>query len=108
MSIKYQDGYISWCPQKTFDRDYQPITAMSFGHAIHALKAGHLVTRAGWNGKGMWLVYISPGWSTEHPVAAIVPANTLGFFAMKTADHKFVPWFASQADMLADDWTIVD
>jgi hypothetical protein len=27
---------------------------------------------------------------------------------MKTADGKFVPWLASQTDMLAEDWVIVE
>jgi hypothetical protein len=26
---------------------------------------------------------------------------------MKTADDGFVPWLASQTDLLADDWVIV-
>lgn len=33
---------------------------MDFGEAIKALKDGKRVSRAGWNGKGMWLAY-SPG-----------------------------------------------
>lgn len=27
---------------------------------------------------------------------------------MKTADNKLVPWLASQTDVLAEDWQIVD
>jgi len=27
---------------------------------------------------------------------------------MKTADNKLVPWLASQTDMLAEDWGIVN
>ena len=30
------------------------------------------------------------------------------YIAMKTADNKFVPWLASQTDMLAEDWMVVD
>ncbi len=54
-AIRYQDGYLSWCPKDVYERDYQPITAMSFGHALDALKQGGRVARSGWNGKGMFL-----------------------------------------------------
>lgn len=33
---------------------------MNFGNAIECLKDGEKVARAGWNGKGMWLVLV-PG-----------------------------------------------
>jgi len=54
------DGYISWSPADVFDRAYQPTDAMTFGHALEAMKGGHRVARAGWNGKGMW-VAMTPG-----------------------------------------------
>lgn len=107
VAIKYQDGYQSWCPQATFARDYQPITAMSFGHAIHALKQGKRVARAGWNGKSMWLLLIND-WTIHqlyaHEVDGLLPLSWIG---MKTADGGFVPWLASQTDVLAEDWLIV-
>lgn len=114
-AIKYQDGYMSWCPLIVFERDYQPITGMSFGHAIAALKAGERVCRAGWNGKGMFLrlvlsIHDIPRAGTAHPVYRLTTedeATALPWIGMKTADNKFVPWLASQTDMLADDWMIV-
>ena len=30
------------------------------------------------------------------------------YIAMKTAQGNVVPWLASQTDMLAEDWTIVE
>jgi len=33
---------------------------MNFGDALLALKSGSKVSRAGWNGKGMWLILV-PG-----------------------------------------------
>jgi hypothetical protein len=27
---------------------------------------------------------------------------------MKTADNKFVPWLASQTDILSEDWQIIE
>jgi hypothetical protein len=108
-------GYISWSPSDVFEKAYQPVSAMTFGHAVEMLKVGHKVARAGWNGKGMFLYFVP---------AASYPAqrNTLGtmigvfpddmvpycaYIAMKTADNKVVPWLASQTDVLAEDWAIV-
>lgn len=86
---------------------------LSFGAAIHLLKGGKRVARAGWNGKGMWLAYC-PGYPDGVPAnvsgahAMRVPLGTpikvLPYIAMKTADNAMVPWLASQTDMLAEDW----
>lgn len=113
-AIRYQDGYRSWCPKDVYERDYQPITAMSFGHALHALKAGKRVARAGWNGKGMFLFLVPGSRFTVNraPLLGIYPEGTqIDYHAhidMKTAQGYVVPWLASQADMLSDDWQIVD
>src|SRR6056297_2753256 len=54
-----QDGcqHISWSPKLIFEASYKPMTGMSFGLAIEAMKAGSKVARKGWNGKGMFVVY---------------------------------------------------
>jgi hypothetical protein len=107
-AIKYQDGYLSWCPKEVYERDYQPINAMSFGHAVHALKAGHKVARAGWNGKGMWLGLVTGYNCLKGPATtAALGCELLPWIGMKTADNKFIPWLASQADVLADDWQVL-
>jgi hypothetical protein len=74
-----------------------------FGEALKALKAGKRVARAGWNGKGMWLMLVPEkiADAVSFQYAALNPAPWIG---MKTADEKFVPWLASQTDMLAGDW----
>ncbi|MGR6465423.1 DUF2829 domain-containing protein [Rhizobium sp. PAMB 3182] len=111
-------GYITWTPKAQFEKAYQPITAMSFGHAIEAMKDGHKVARAGWNGKGMWLA-IQPGSvitaAQARGGAALGRASEgaeqidiLPHIDMRAADGSIVVgWLASQTDMLADDWTIV-
>ncbi len=87
-----------------------PRNTLNFGDALDILKTrwGARIAREGWNGKHMWLAYINAGWSAHHDVAAIVPENTLPFIVMYTAPGDFVPWLASQTDILADDWTIVE
>jgi hypothetical protein len=72
---------------------------LNFGHAIALLKAGEKVARSGWNGKGMWLKLQVPDANSK---------MTLPYIYMKTADGQQVPWLASQTDVLADDWTVVD
>jgi len=114
-AIKYQDGYISWCPIATFQRDYRPVRGghLTFGQAIESLKAGKRIRRLGWNGKGMYLILVpgSKGLTVEEgrPFAkAGVPIGTvfdyLPHIDMFTAQGDFVPWLASQTDMLAEDW----
>lgn len=84
---------------------------VNFGEAIKALKEGKRVLRQGWNGKGMFLKYVEPYTHmgiTDNQVEKVVDATLLPYIGMKTADNKFVPWLASQTDMLAEDWCILD
>jgi hypothetical protein len=83
---------------------------MNFGDALKALKSGHSVARAGWNGKGMFL-FLVPGSTfkvNRPPLLGIYPEGTeinyCPHIDMKTADGMVVPWLASQTDMLAEDW----
>ena len=104
-------GYVSWSPEDVFKRAYRECTGMTFGIAVEALKAGQRVARAGWNGKGMWLAFVK-GYEYD-PVMGGAGVHILGckklpWIGMKTADHAFVPWLASQTDMLAEDWVIVE
>lgn len=97
-------GYVSWSPAEVFRRAYRPTEGMTFGLAIEALKAGHKVARAGWNGKGMWLQYVG-NWNAE--IEGLPPDYCLcDWIGMKTANDHFVPWLASQTDVLAEDWRI--
>ena len=107
-------GYVSWSPKEQFDNAYRKTTGMSFGLAVEAVKKGRKVARAGWNGKGMFL-FLVPGSTfkvSRAPLLGIYPEGTeINYHAhidMKTADDKVVPWLASQTDVLADDWYIVE
>jgi hypothetical protein len=118
------DGYISWSPEGVFGRAYRPVSGMPFGLAIEALKRGHRVARAGWNGKDMWIAYMDgmelPPYSAQDTnrkvndrtakwIGEDTPLITLPYIAMWTADKKWLPgWLASQTDMLAEDWMIVE
>lgn len=82
---------------------------LTFGEALKALKQGHRIARVGWNGKGMWLSYLDPYRNDQFQ---LIEKNIEGTFApyigMKTADNKYVPWLASQTDILAEDWITVE
>jgi hypothetical protein len=66
-----------------------------FGLALEVLKAGGVVTREGWNGKGQFLTLQIPD---EHS------KMTLPYIFITTVQGDRVPWLASQTDLLADDW----
>lgn len=81
-------------------------TNLTFGEVLPKLKSGKKVAREGWNGKGMWLTLV--GERHYDVFKTIGDCALLPWIGMKTADNKFVPWLASQTDILAEDWQIVD
>ena len=98
--------------------------AHTFGWAVDQLKVGKKVARSGWNGKGMWIVLMDgmklPPFNSQVPgkkvndrtarwIGEDTPLETLPYIAMWTADQKWLPgWLASQTDMLAEDWAVVE
>ena len=100
-------GYVSWSPKEQFENAYRKTSGLSFGLAVEALKLGKKVARAGWNGKGMWLKLVTKGYF-DIGCSIVEGAGLLPFIGMKTADNNFVPWLASQTDILADDWCILE
>lgn len=76
---------------------------LTFGDALRALKKGMKVARSGWNGKGMWVCLQSVDDQTGYP-----GKMTLPYIYMKTVQDDLVPWLASQTDILAEDWSIVE
>ena len=73
--------------------------SINFGQAVEALKHGKRVARAGWNGKNMYLELQCPDENSK---------MTLPYIYMFTAQGDYVPWLASQTDMLSEDWTIME
>lgn len=72
---------------------------LTFGEALDVLNAGGRVARRGWNGKGMYLRIVRNSIEVDG-------YELLDYIGMKTADDKFVPWLASQTDVLATDWIV--
>jgi hypothetical protein len=116
--VEYENGYQSWCPKQQFEEANRPCDAMAFGHAIEAMKKGKKVARAGWNGKGMFVYHVPAStYKAETEVAKTEFGEVVAccaYIAMKVADgsaengNVVIGWLASQTDILAEDWTIVD
>ena len=101
----------------------------SFGQALKSIQRGRLVTRQGWNGKGMFIfqrpedslptnIIVNQVKSLPESFKRWVSDNYgdsesdkikfTAYLCMKAADGTVVNgWLASQTDMLASDWMIV-
>ena len=90
---------------------------MNFGLALEAAKMGKRIARRGWNGKGMSVAYqkgypdgipcnknTAEAWGMEE--GELFKCNP--YLQMRCADGSFQMWTASQSDILADDWYIVE
>lgn len=86
---------------------------LTFQGALAALKDGHRIARAGWNGKGMF-AYMVP--AASYPVqtgaakahfgeGTLVPYNA--YFALKGVDDTVNTWVPSISDLLAEDWQVL-
>lgn len=87
---------------------------MTFSEALILIKAGKRACRVGWNGEGMF-IFLVPGsvfQVSRPPLLGIMKeGETVQYHAhidMKTAQGYVVPWQASQADLLDDDWMEVE
>lgn len=88
------------------------------GWAVKQLRNGTRVRRAGWNGKGMWLMLVTGSHvllrdGTSYHAALNDGRNGQSHVTidphidMYTAQGTMQPgWLASQADLLATDWEI--
>ena len=84
---------------------------MDFGDAIRALKDGNKVKRTGWNGKGLCLELQVPEANSKMTLPYVYmnyPATPASETAPANHLNARVPWLASQTDMLAEDWQIVE
>lgn len=130
-AVKYPDGYISWSPKRVFEDAYRVAEGdgqrLTFGDAIHFVKQGLRVARAGWNGKGMFVFLkagsIDPNGSDCEKFAAgsfggvdihlfecgdTGTSTRMPNLNMRAADGSTVTgWLASQTDMLAEDWCVL-
>lgn len=106
---------ISFSVEADYPQSHKPVrytlTGQSFGFAIEAAKAGKKIQREGWNGKNQY-VQLASCISYTDPDGNVVNANhqCIGNQALAFVGTSGIQlgWLASQADMLADDWRIVE
>lgn len=88
----------------------------AFEWALEQLRMGKKVARSGWNGKDMYIV-LQKGYPDGIPINQNTAEATgiakgavcrfLPYLMIKvqcSGTPAFVPWFASQADLLGADW----
>lgn len=87
------------------------VHTFGFGEAIRNLKVGKKVQRNGWNGKGQY-IELATNISYVNADGVIVNCEheAIGNKAIAFVGTSGVQmgWLASQADMLAEDWKVVD
>ena len=109
--VQYPDNYESWSPKAVFDDAYREALYLSFGLAIEAAKKGMRIARRGWNGKNQY-VELATAISYKNADGEVINVehDAIGNKALAFCGTSGVQmgWLASQADMLADDWLIVD
>ena len=110
--VRYSDNYESWSPKDAFEEAYRPTNAMNFGLAIEAAKKGKKIARLNWNGKGQY-VFLAHDveFHTNADLSAFADTDVEvhDLLVIKTSQDIFQPgWLATQSDILADDWYIVE
>ena len=98
-------------PEVVDEEDYRSTPGMNFGLAIEAVKKGKKCRRAGWNGKNQHIELATRiSYMTAGGVYMNVEHEAIGNKAIAFVGTSGVQmgWLASQADMLAEDWEIVE
>lgn len=84
---------------------------MDFGRAIQLLKVGKRVQRQGWNGKNQYIELANNiSYKNANNEIVNVEHDAIGnkAIAFVGTSGTQIGWLASQADMLAEDWKIVE
>lgn len=81
---------------------------MNFGEALEALKDGKKVARRGWNGKGIYIELQRPDVHSKMTLPYIYIVTNGLVTSNPEAPKGVVPWLASQTDMIAEDWEVVE
>ena len=84
---------------------------MDFGKAIQLLKEGKKLQRSGWNGKNQYIeLATNISYKNANNEIVNVEHDAIGNKAIAFVGTSGVQlgWLASQADMLAEDWKIVE
>lgn len=72
---------------------------MDFSDALRLIKKGSKMSRQGWNGPHQCVFILTDMNDRDIQIE--------DFIVIKNVQDKYVPWLASQGDLLAEDWTEV-
>lgn len=78
-----------------------------FSEALAHVKDGGKAARRGWDGWGrgsMWIRLVEPEGTSNFDYGM----ENSPYLELKTADRKLVPWVATQEDLLAEDWILIN
>ena len=84
---------------------------MNFGLALEELKKGNKVKRSGWNGKNQYIElaervsYINSKGELINEGHLNIGNKVIAFIGTSGVQ---LGWLASQADMLAEDWQVIE
>lgn len=113
--VEYEDGYVSWSPADVFEKAYRKTDGMTFGLAVEVAKLGMKISRTGWNGKGMFVVYqkgYPEGIDCNKQTAAAWGMSEGDLFRcepylqIKMVNGSHAMWVPSINDVLSEDWLI--
>jgi hypothetical protein len=111
-NVQGHDGYVSWSPKQVFDDAYHNVQDnLSFGLALELTKQGRSIARRGWNGKGLKITLQVPDAHSKMSLPYLYmsyPSTPASDTAPSNHLNANVPWLASQTDMLANDWYVVE
>jgi len=120
-------GEIYPCKKDIFEATYEKADpksfTLTFGEAIEVLKAGKLVARLGWNGKGMFIVKQIPSvigieiipkmQSLPQSVKDVLiersqPITYESQMLIINSNGRADSWVPSSSDVFAEDWIILE
>lgn len=105
-----------WVLAESYDINLN-VHTVRFGEAIRLMKQGHKMTRKGWNGKGMFVVYqkgYPEGIPCNKQTAEAYGMNEGDlfkcnpYFQIRNVDGSHSMWVPSINDCLAEDWVTVN
>ena len=115
--VIYPDGYESWCPKAQFEAaGVKTDEGLPYGYAMILCQFfGKKIQRANWNGEGQFVrfehvtAYEDGGRASPDERSIGPDCFVFHFVNRKTGETGIqVGWLASQADMAAKDWRIVE
>ena len=105
------------------DKEKPELNSFAFGTAVFFLKAGMAVRRAGWNGKGLFVVKQVPSHITADiiPNMQSLPQSAKDIIMARKEPHidytnqmliinpdgRADSWVPSSSDVFAEDWELV-